>query len=101
MAISKKGMRPISVSEKRYHWKFTGKIFVSSDENSKGLLIVDFGWYDVFDYLGTKKEMPPDFEPKVATPKFVAESIKFAITIGWKDNKIELVYNKGVYSIKE
>lgn len=101
MAISKKGMRPITVKGKKFHWKFTGKVFVSPDENSNSLLIIDFGWYDLFDHLGSKEGMPPDFEPAAATPKFVAESIEYALNTGWKDGKMEVEYKKNVYAIKK
>jgi len=99
MAISKKGMRPISVDKKKYLWKFTGKVFVSSVDNSNSLLIIDFGWYDIFDYLGSKEKMPPDFEPSAATPKFVSESIKYAVKMGWNDKKMELKYINNEFSL--
>jgi hypothetical protein len=101
MAISKKGMRPISVNNEKYHWKFTGKIFVSPDMGSNDLLIIDFGWYDFFDYVGSQiDKRPPDFEPKIATPRFVAKSIKYARNTGWKKGKLEVQYRNGIYSIK-
>ncbi len=99
MAISKKGMRPISVNDIKYHWKFTGKVFVTPDEETGALLIIDFGWYDIFDYMGDSENCPPDFEPAVATPKFVATSIEFATENGWSNGKMEIKYRERKYFV--
>mgnify|MGYP000342000485 CR=1 FL=1 len=101
MAVSKKGQRRIVVDNISYHWKFTGKVFVSLDENTNALLIIDFGWYDWIDYLGNVPNKPPDFEPQIATPKFVAASIKFAVNNGWDQGKLEIEYKNRIYRVKK
>ena len=67
-------------------------------ENS--LLIVDFGWYDIWLYVNDSDNKPPDFEPKSITPKFVKGSIFFALNIGWKGGKMELIFKNGIYTKK-
>ncbi|WP_417887961.1 hypothetical protein [Zunongwangia sp.] len=100
MAISKKGLRKIVVANREFYWKFNENIFVISDEAKNGLLVVDFGWYDVWLYINDKENRPPDFEPKSVTPKFVSESITYALTQGWDDRKMEIEFRNGVYKKK-
>ena len=100
MAISKKGLRSITVKGQQFYWKFNGKVIVSSDEIKNSLLIVDFGWYDVWLYVNDKENRPPDFEPECVTPKFVSKSIMYALTQGWDDGKMEIEFRNGDYKLK-
>ena len=100
MAISKKGLRKIIVDNREFYWKFNEKIFVTSEKIKNCLLIVDFGWYDVWLYVNDKENRPPDFEPKSVTPKFVSESITYALTQGWNDVKMEIEFRNGDYKKK-
>ncbi|MBD0404912.1 hypothetical protein [Flammeovirga sp. EKP202] len=99
MAISKKGLRSIIVNRQQFYWKFNGKVIVSSYEFRNSLLIVDFGWYDVWLYVNDKENRPPDFEPKSVTPKFVSDSIIYALTQGWDYGKMEIEFRNGDYKI--
>ena len=100
MALSKHGLRKIIVDEREFFWKFNEKIFVTSNETKNCLLVVDFGWYDVWLYVNDKENRPPDFEPKNVTPKFVSDSILFGITEGWEKGKMEIEYRNGNYKKK-
>jgi len=99
MTLSKKGLRTIVVENRKFYWKFTGKIFVSPDEDTNSLLIIDFGWYDIWDYAGSANK-PPDFEPQIATPKFVAASIAAALKLGWTTGKMVVLYRNGEYTLE-
>ena len=101
MAISKKGLRKITVNGQKFYWKFNEKIIVRSDEFKNSLLIIDFGWYDVWLYVNDKENRPPDFEPKIVTPQFVSESISFALAENWKEYKMEIEFTNGLYKKKE
>ena len=100
MAISKKCLRKIAVDNRKFYWKFNEKVFVISDETKNSLLIVDFGWYDVWLYTNDRGNRPPDFEPKRVTPKFVSESITYALNQGWDDGKMEIEFRNGDYKRK-
>lgn len=100
MAISKKGLRKITVNNRSFYWKFNEKIFVTSKESKNSLLIIDFGWYDIWLHANDI-ENRPDFEPKNVTPKFVSQSILYAINQGWKEGNIQLEFRNGNYNIKE
>jgi len=100
MAISQKKLRKITVGNQKYLWKFNGKIFVTKELNKNALLIIDFGWYDVWDYINNKEERPPDFSPSIVTPKFVSESILFSLNNNWNDGKMELIFRNNEYNIK-
>ncbi len=97
MAFSKKGFRKIVVAEREFYWKFNQKVLVISEEK-KNSLVVDFGWYDDWLYLGEGENKPTDFEPKAATPRFVSESIMFALTQGWNEENMALKYRKGKFT---
>ncbi|CAM1342138.1 hypothetical protein [Tenacibaculum amylolyticum] len=97
MAISKKGFRKIVVDGSEFLWKFNKKIIVSSEQFKNSLLIIDIGWYDRWLYIDDKENKPPDFEPKSITPQFVSESIYFALTKGWKEGKMEIVFTNNEY----
>lgn len=101
MAFSKKGLRSIIVNEKKFYWKFNGKVIVNFDENKSGLLIIDFGWFDEWLFINDKSRRPPDFEPKTVTPKFVSESILFAISEGWEEGEMQLEFKNQVYKKKK
>lgn len=100
MALSKKGLRKIVVNNQEFYWKFNEKIIVISDEAKNSSLIVDFGWYDVWLYVNDKENRPPDFESKSVTPKFVSESITYALSQGWHDGKMEIEFKNGDYKKK-
>ena len=99
MAISTKGLRAIIVSKQEFYWKFNGKIFIYSNLIKNMSLIVDFGWYDNLLFVNDIENRPPDFNPKVATPKFVGESIAFALSQGWQEGKMEIEFKNGLYKI--
>lgn len=100
MAISKKGLRKIVVNNSVFYWKFNEKIFVYSEEAKYRLLTVEFGWYDVWLYVNDKENRPPDYEPQKVTPKFVSDSITYALTQVWDDGKIEIEFRNGIYKKK-
>lgn len=100
MAISKKGLRKIRVNGQNYSWKFNEKVFVFNNEIEGSLLIIDFGWYDVWLFVNDIENKPADFEPKSATPKFVTESISYALTQGWDSGKMEIKFRNGAYQRK-
>ena len=99
MAISKKGLRKIVVDDQEFYWKFNDKIYVVSETNKNQLLIVDFGWFDIWLYVNDKENRPPDYEPRIVTPSFVAESILFALKKGWQNDKMELKFRDEKYEI--
>ncbi len=100
MAISKKGLRKVVVDEKEYLWKFEGNIKIFSIEDPKNHLVVDFGWYDVWGFANDPENRPPDFEPKIVTPKFITHSIHFALENGWKNGRLEMEFRDGVFTKK-
>ncbi|SNR14476.1 hypothetical protein [Tenacibaculum jejuense] len=101
MAISKKGFRKIIVENRLYYWKFCGYILVAPDKaKSENILKIDFGFYDPWNYINTNENIPPDFNPKIVTPKFVSESIKFALDKGWTEGKFNLKYSNNKYFIE-
>jgi len=96
MAISKKGLRKIVVEEQVFYWRFNKQIYVFKEEAENSLLIVDFGYYDLWLHVNDEQK-PPDFEPKIVTPKFVRESILFALNHGWTNGTCELVFQDNRY----
>lgn len=99
MAISKKGFRSLHIEGKTYYWKFNEKVFVNAKAFDNSLLIIDFGWYDIWLFGNDQENRPPDFEPQTATPAFVAQSILFAIKNGWKEGKLALKFRHNQYTI--
>ncbi len=97
MAIAKKGFRKIEVEGEKYAWKFNGKVFVAKERNNRSTLIIDFGWFDGWLFANDRENRPPDFYPRVATPKFVSESIQFAIEQGWGGGNMEIEFRNGEY----
>lgn len=96
MALPQKGLRKIVVGGDSYFWLFKQKIFVTT-KDQKNLLIVDFGWFDVWLYVNDPENRPADFEPRQVTPKFISDSIVFALENGWSKGKMELQFRNGIY----
>ena len=101
----KHGFRKIFVDGKTYNWCFGGIIDVRLSSCPKGqALEIDFGWYDIWLYVNDPVK-PPEFEPKIVTPKFVERGIKFANQCNWEpDNKtgvFGIFYRKGEFSTKQ
>ena len=99
----KRGFRPIKVENIEFKWCFQGIIDVRPGDHKDNILTIDFGWYDVWSYVNDKEKRPPEFEPKIVTPKFVSESIKFALNNGWdtalKNNRFNIIYRNRNYKI--
>lgn len=80
----KRGFRAITVNNELFNWCFQGIIDIRPNNNKNNQLLIDFGYYDGFDYVNEPKEnRPPPFEPKIVTPKFVSQSIENALKLGW------------------
>ena len=92
MSFPKKGSRLITVDDQVYCWKFKEKIFVGFGEERQGLLIIDFGYYDIWLYAGGP-DKPPEYFPKAITPEFVTQGIRFAINHGWKPTENSSAFN--------
>lgn len=97
MAISKKKLRSIVVNGQKFYWKFDGKIFVYCEALKNSPLIVDIGWFDVWLDVGAKANEIDNVQPKSVTPKFVSESILFALKKGWKQGEMEILFKEGEY----
>lgn len=99
----KRGFRPIKIKNIDFNWRFQGTIDVRPDGHKNNILTIDFGWYDVWEYVNDKENEPPEFEPKIVTPKFVSDSIKFALNNGWNtelpNNKLNIIYRNKKYKI--
>ncbi|MEW4567437.1 hypothetical protein AB1L88_06175 [Tautonia sp. JC769] len=70
-------MRRIVVDGQSFRWRFDGVLVVVPGDRSGPPLYVDWGWRD---WLG------PDGlggEPRVVTPRFVAEAVRVAVAHGW------------------
>ncbi len=72
------GLRPITVEGRRFRWRFDGRLVVIPDDRSAPQLQVDWGWRD---WLGADGPGP---EPRMVTPRFVAEAISVALSQGWQ-----------------
>jgi hypothetical protein len=72
------GFRPMTVEGQRYRWRFDGRLVVVPRGRSGPPLRVDWDWRDWLEPEGAGPE------PRVVTPRFVAEAIGFALTHGWK-----------------
>ena len=100
MAISKKGLRKITVDGQEYYWKFRGVVKVYREQGTFAQLSVDFGWFDKWLYIGDPpNEHPPDFSPETITPKFVAEAIRYARGRGWTEGQMGLDFKDGSFSL--
>src|SRR5262245_22436679 len=71
------GLRPIVVEGRRFSWRFDTRIVVIPDGRNGTPLYVDWGWRDWLEPEG------PGPEPRIVTPRFVAEAICFAMASGW------------------
>ena len=81
----KRGFRPITVDDLNYNWRLnqlSGMIEINIADSCNQRLEVDFGWYDVWLYLGCA-ERPPDYEPEAITPRFVERAIRSGLQQGW------------------
>ena len=79
----KRGFRAIKVDDECYSWRFSGEVDIRFNNSPKqSALRVNFGWYDGWIHVNDEKR-PPDFEPRVVTPKFVEQAIRFAVKNGW------------------
>ena len=100
---NKRGFRPITVKEMTFHWRLSGVLDIRPDQHQANVLKVDFGWYDVFQYFSDPENIPPPFEPKIVTSKFVSECILFALQNGWNTdlshNETKLKYSLGKYEV--
>lgn len=103
--MKKRRFRPIKVENLDFNWRFQGIIDVRPNGNKNNSLTIDFGWYDVWEFVNDKENEPSRFEPKVVTPKFVSDSIKFALNNGWDierhNSKLKIVYKDKNYKIVE
>ncbi len=88
----KRGFRSLIIDESQFNWRFIGVIDVRPKANKNNMLIVDFGWYDVWLYVNDK-EKPPDWEPNVVTPQFVREAILAGIRLGWNPDNLSGTFN--------
>lgn len=100
MAISKKGLRSITVDHQKYYWKFNEKIVIFPEGDPNCILTIDFGYFDIWLFVNDQEHRPPYFEPKPVTPKFVSESIQFALENNWKGKKMDVEYRNTIYNIK-
>ena len=73
------GLRPITVEGRRFRWRFDRDLVVIPEGRSGPALRVDWGWRDWLE----PGEAGPGPEPRVVTPRFVAEAIGFALSLGW------------------
>lgn len=79
----KRGFRPITIDEQHYCWRLnslSGLIEINAANCYRQRLEVNFGWYDEWLYFADERK-PPDFEPRVVTPRFVEKAIRFG-TVG-------------------
>ena len=101
----KRGFRAIKVENIDFNWSFLGIIDVRPDHQKSNILTVDTGWYDVWDYVNDKENEPPECDPQIITPKFVSESIKFALANGWNvdvpHQEFKLIYRDKKYKVVE
>jgi len=105
MATSKKkGFRKITVRNYKFNWKFCSGIDIRPEHNKDNRLFIDYGWYDDWLYVNDKENKPPEYKPKIVTPKFVSNSIEFALKNGWniemKTGKLEIKFKNGTYKRK-
>ncbi|WP_103070125.1 hypothetical protein [Aquimarina sediminis] len=101
----KRGFRPIKVENIEFNWRFQGTIDVRPNCCKNNILTIDFGWYDVWEFVNDKENEPPEFEPKIVTPQFVSNAIKFALINGWdierSNSKFKIGYKDEDYKVIE
>jgi hypothetical protein len=71
-------LRVIAVEGRRFRWRFDERLVVVPIDRSGPALFVEWGWHDWLEPDG------PGPEPRVVTPRFVAEAIAFALAHGWQ-----------------
>lgn len=102
MAVAKKGLRKIVVQDQTFYWKFNEKIIIMGGENGSGLLITDFGWFDVWLYVNDKKNRPEPHEPQQVTPEFVSKCIQYALAEKWNPENstaMNIYYRNNEFSL--
>lgn len=72
------GLRPIAVEGRLFRWRFDGRLVVVPEGRSGPVLFVEWGWHDWLEPEG------PGPEPRIVTPRLVAEAIAFALACGWQ-----------------
>lgn len=99
----KRGFRKIKVEGQDFNWRFSGQIDVRPEGKKNNKLLIEFGWYDVWLLVGDPNKSP-DSASKQITPKFVSESIKFAMANGWDTSKahsqFQLNFKEKKYSVQ-
>ena len=70
-------LRRIVVDGRPFRWRFNDVLVVIPGTRSGPQLYIDWGWRDWLEPDG------PGAEPHVVTPRFVAEAVQFAATLGW------------------
>ena len=60
----------------------SGLIEVSLDGKHLQRLEIDFGWYDVWLHI-KDRDTKEVFEPRIVTPHFVEQAIRFGCQYGW------------------
>jgi hypothetical protein len=70
-------LRQIVVDGVPYRWRFYDVLVVIPGDRSGPQLYVDWGWRDWLEPDGTGRKS------LVVTPRFVAESVRFATAQGW------------------
>ncbi|AWM40401.1 hypothetical protein C1280_27720 [Gemmata obscuriglobus] len=65
------------VDGRPFRWRFNDVLVVIPGDRSGPQFYVDWGWRDWLEPDG------PGAEPHVVTPRFVAEAVRFAASLGW------------------
>lgn len=71
------GLRRVVVDGVTYRWRCDEGLVVIPVDRSGPQLYVDWRWRDWLEPEG------PGAEPRVVTPRFVAQAVRFAVTHGW------------------
>jgi len=77
-----KNLRPIVVDGAGFRWRFDERIVIVPDGRSGPPLYVEWGWMDPFEPDGAGGP-----KPSIVTPRFVAEAIRSAMSLGWSPDK--------------
>jgi hypothetical protein len=90
-------LRPITVDDTRFRWRFDERLVVIPADRSGPQLYVEWGWQDWLESEG------PGPEPLVVTPRFVANAIRFAVAHGWQPTAgggpLRLQYQGGSFTL--
>jgi hypothetical protein len=90
------GLRPITVEGRRFRWRFDERLVIVPEGRSGPVVFVEWGWHDWLEPEG------PGPEPRIVTPRFVAEAIAFALANGWQpegDGDTLLKYNRSGFRV--